>query len=186
MSADRRLDLLKALGAQAFAHLNGSLVEHLCRTEALLAEWGAPDVVRTAGLFHAIYGTDGYEPALMDAAARRTVALAIGDDAEQIVYLYGACDRDVFHPRIGTPAQRLFADRFSGDEYAISRERLAQLCEITVANEIELAMGSVSFLDKHRGDFAGLLGRMAGLVSNAGMRAARRLLAGAGAPQYLS
>ena len=77
------------------------------------------------------------------------IAGAIGVEAEAIVYLYGACDRDAFHPRIGTPHETQFVDRFSRSEYGIAPSALADFCELTLANEFELACSSAAFWAKH-------------------------------------
>jgi len=89
---------LQALGAGEFQHLNGTLTAHLYGTETLLREWGANELLSTAGLYHAVYGTDGYNSALVNLSMRESIATLIGADAEELVYLYGACDRGVFYP----------------------------------------------------------------------------------------
>lgn len=54
---------------------------------------------RLAGLAHAVYGTDGFDLALLDPADRTTPRVLIGESAERLVHLYGACDRDRTWPR---------------------------------------------------------------------------------------
>jgi hypothetical protein len=44
----------------------------------------------------------------------------IGTEAEELVYLYGACNRKLFYPRTGTDAQVMFSDRFHNAEYHIA------------------------------------------------------------------
>lgn len=167
---------LHALGAGEFAHLNGSLVAHLRGTESLLREWGANDTLCAAGLYHAVYGTEGYQPSLAGLDMRQRIAELIGTEAEQLVYLYGACHRRVFYPRIGTPDQLAFSDRFCDSEYTIMPEQLGQLCEIILANELEIARGSPAFRAEYGGPLSELFERMRGLVSEAGLRAAHKIL----------
>src|SRR4051812_20950107 len=50
---------LLALGADHFPHVAGSLAPHLSRTAALLQQWGNRPALCLAGLYHAVYGTDG-------------------------------------------------------------------------------------------------------------------------------
>ena len=163
-SLDERLH---ALGAAAFPHFNGTLERHLHGTERLLREWGNRDTVCVAGLYHAVYGTDGIRGSLAGLDARDAVSAFIGREAEALVYLYGACDRDRFHPRIGTGTQNTFVDRFAGREYAIGDAMLRDFCEITVANELDLALGNPAFARRHAGGLLALFGRMRGLISGA-------------------
>jgi hypothetical protein len=168
-----RLDArLHALGAAAFPHLNGTLEAHLPGTERLLRQWGSRDAVCTAGLYHAVYGTDGIAGCLTSLDAREALARVIGNEAESLVYLYGACDRERFHPRIGTPAQNTFVDRFAAREYAIDAATLCNFCEITVANELDLALGNPGFARRHAEALLELFARMRGLASAAAQQAA--------------
>jgi hypothetical protein len=176
VSAESLFARLHTLGAGDFVHLDGSLAAHLHGTERLLRAWGACDEVRTAGLYHAVYGTDGYAPSLASLDQRQRIAELIGVDAERLAYLYGACDRERFHPRIGTPTQLLYSDRFRGSEYEISRMHLAQFCELTLANEIEIAARNAHYRAKHRAELSRLFERMSSMVSQIAIAAGRNVL----------
>src|SRR5215210_6397781 len=96
---EEKFGALKNLGFGEFAHLNGSLEEHLRGTYALLAEWENPRFVCVAGLYHAVYGTQpmkalGIPHNEYSPADRPKIRKVIGARAEALVYLYGACDRD--------------------------------------------------------------------------------------------
>lgn len=171
---------LQAMGAGEFVHLNGSLASHLKGTESLLRFWGASEGVCLAGLYHAVYGTDAYNPSLVGLNARPQIAMLIGAEAEALAYLYGACDRAVFYPRIGGEAQFLFADRFQSCEYAILPEQLKNLCELILANELEIASNSAEFRAAYGPRLSLLFERMHGLVSEAGFNAFRKVLGNAG------
>ena len=167
---------LRTLGAGEFAHVNGSLIEHLGRTAKLLEAWGNREALCSAGLYHAVYGTDGYEASLIDRTMRHKVAEIIGAEAEEITYLYGACDRDAFWPRIGTEAQRSYVDRFAGVSFEIPHQRLMDLCELTFANELEIATDNAPFVAEC-GDFLRqLFDRMKPLVSAEAFRHYERIL----------
>lgn len=177
MTARPRLDeRLHALGAGTFPHVNGTLELHLQGTERLLREWGNREAVCIAGLYHAVYGTDGIQGCLTGLDAREAVARVIGVEAESLVYLYGACDRERFHPRIGTAAQNAFVDRFTGREYSIGDAELRDFCEISVANELDLALCNRDFARRHADELLELVGRMRGAISVAAARAAFDLL----------
>lgn len=167
---------LQALGAGAFAHVAGTLGGHLERTHAWLRRFGARAALCRAGLHHAIYGTAGIDGELLPLSARQAVAAPIGDEAEAIVYHYAACDRDRFHPRIGTRDECLFADRFERRDYAIDTAMLRDLCELTLANELEVASSSPAFRRKHRDDLRTLAGRMRMHASDAAYAALLEVL----------
>ncbi len=78
---------LQELGAGEFVHLNGSLIEHLKGTADLLKAWGNREELCKAGLYHAVYGTDGYDESLVDLSMRHQVKNLIGTETEEIVYL---------------------------------------------------------------------------------------------------
>jgi len=166
---------LRALGAEAFAHVNGTLDRHLHGTERLLRRFGNREAVCLAGLYHAVYGTAGIRGRLVDPRARTVIVDIIGADAEALAYLYGACDRERFHPRIGTAAQRTFVDRFSGAQYSIVDSQLRGFCEITLANEVELAQGNAAYRMRHAGELMQLFARMRHHVSAAAYATAREV-----------
>lgn len=55
--------------------------------------WGAHDVLCKAGLYHVAYGTDGYSKTLVSLEQRGQIKALIGAVAEEIVYVYCACER---------------------------------------------------------------------------------------------
>jgi hypothetical protein len=167
---------LQDLGAGEFEHLNGSLATHLHGTETLLRQWGARPALCRAGLYHAVYGTDGYQPALLGLAHRQRIQALLGEEAEALAYLYGAADRGRFYPRIGTPAQCLFSDRFTQADHEISLNQLADLCELVMANELEIASGSEAFRAQYGAALSELFERMQGLVSEAAFASYQAIL----------
>jgi hypothetical protein len=167
---------LAAMGAGEFAHVAGTLAAHLANTAALLKRWGNREALCLAGLYHAVYGTDGIRGELTTPGGRSLIVDVIGAESEAIVYRYGACARDAFHPRIGTPRATQFVDRFTESEYSISVAALADFCELTLANELELAISSAAFLTKHGPALADLAERMREHVSSAALCACRDVL----------
>ena len=173
------IERLEALGADALPHVNGSLAAHLRATQALLQSFGNRDALCLAGLYHAVYGTAGFRPSLVDVENRQYVADVIGAEAEALAYLYGACDRSTFHPRIGSGDQCRFADRFRSDERMITLEELRDFCELTVANELELASRSTTFRRRYGCELRQFFERMNGLLSPAATRAYQTMLGSA-------
>jgi Domain of unknown function (DUF6817) len=135
---------LASRGAAGIPHPGGTLLAHLERVQALLAQWGARPALRRAGLCHAFYGTDGFAVALGDPSRRDELAAIAGDEAERLVYLYASCDRRLSYPHLATPAGP-FKDRFTG---AVLRPAISQrrdFAELTVANELDIAAVNPDF-----------------------------------------
>jgi Domain of unknown function (DUF6817) len=133
--------LLEELGvSETRRHLAGrSFAEHLTATFEILADWGAPEEVTLAGLFHSVYGTEAFDhPSLPpDGLSRLRVRNTIGAAAERLVYMFCALEREMF---LANPAGRRLANRFDGTALAFRAGDLAAVCEIFMANEIDLAI----------------------------------------------
>lgn len=145
----KQFELLKTIGAGDFQHLNGSLLSHLQGTEALLNKWGANETLKSAGLFHAAYGTSAFELSMVSLARRKEIADVIGHDSEALVYLYCSCDREFVFQQFAETEQINFKDRFTNTRFKIPVEQLQDFCELTVANELELVYASEEFKCKH-------------------------------------
>ena len=170
------IEWLAALGADEVAHVNGSLGAHLRGTHDLLQSFGQRDAVCLAGLYHAVYGTAGFHRSLVDVTNRQRVVVVIGTEAEALAYLFGACDRAIFHPRIGTADQHRFVDRLEGCERTIGVGTLRDLCELTVANELELASHNAKFRARYACSLRQFFERMNGLLSPAATHAYQAML----------
>lgn len=147
--------LLRARGAEHIAHPGGTLLAHLDRVAALLAQWRAPVPVQLAGLCHAAYGTDGFATALLRLDERALLAQTIGSEAEQLVYLYASCDREQLYPQLAGPAAD-FADRFTGTRHVPPAPALRAFVEITAANELDVVRYNRQLADQHGADLAAL------------------------------
>ncbi|MEH6455337.1 MAG: DUF6817 domain-containing protein, partial [Cocleimonas sp.] len=115
------------------------LETHLKGTESILESWGASDVLRSAGLFHAAYGTAGFDENMVSLAQRQDIKNIIGDEAEALVYLYCSCDRNTVFPQFGSSDKIQFKDRFNGSLFELTTEQMRSFCELTAANELEIA-----------------------------------------------
>lgn len=135
---------LKTLGAADSAHVKDSLLSHLEGTCALLQQWGDRDALCLSGLYHAVYSTHGFTQSLMDAENREPLRALIGEEAENIVYLFCACDRQQFYPQIGRSERPLLHNRFTGRDEELDDSELRDLIELTVANELQIIR------DKHQ------------------------------------
>lgn len=146
---DDKFAQLAVLGAGDFDHIDGSLIAHLKGTQHLLKQWQASGVLQDAGLYHAAYGTAGFSESLVSTDQRHRIARIIGQEAEDIVYRYCACDRDDFWPQFFEAQPFTFKNRFTNQRLAVNQQQLQQFCELTVANELEIASNNQAFIDEH-------------------------------------
>lgn len=138
MIAERYTDLLTELAVDEAAHSGGSLLEHLVGTCRLLEDWGNPPQVCVAGLFHSIYGTQFYRNRSADLGERERIRKAIGEEAEELAYLFCVTDRRGFFEQLDArPA--VLVDWSRKTDVVVSPETLRRLVEIDVANYLEQA-----------------------------------------------
>jgi hypothetical protein len=78
--------ILKELGAGEFAHINGDLEAQLIGTHDLLRDWGNTEYVCAAGLYHAVYGTDGLQSGFVELCDRPLISSIIGPESEELVF----------------------------------------------------------------------------------------------------
>jgi|TARA_B100000035_G_scaffold102835_1_gene87249 hypothetical protein len=81
-------DFLKSIGTQDIPHDTRTLYDHLVGVQELLAHHNRPDYEQRAGLFHAIYGTEFFPLRGRLNLTRENVRKNIGEQAEEIVYIF--------------------------------------------------------------------------------------------------
>jgi hypothetical protein len=129
--------LLDEVGTAERPHGGRSLREHLEGTCRLLEQWGNPDEVCLAGLFHSIYGTQYYRGQSLPPEQRERVRRRIGLRAEELAYLFGACDREHLVSNVHKSGDYTLLDRIRQQEVPISGRTLSALLEIELANVLE-------------------------------------------------
>lgn len=118
-------------------HAGRSLQTHLVATWEILTQWDQPDPVAIAGLCHSVYGTDAFETACLGLEDRKKVSQNIGDEAEQISFLFGAMQRQAF---LSDLEACNIDNRFSGSVQPITKVERSALCHILLANELDLVI----------------------------------------------
>ncbi len=136
----RVLQFLHERSADQIDHLNGSLFDHLERTELHLRRWGCSEVVSVAGLSHAVYGTDGFPTALVALEDRDLFTEVAGSEVEALVYLYASCDRGFVYSRLSDGVRVDFRDRFSGRTFLLANPDLRDFVDLTLANEFDVGV----------------------------------------------
>ncbi|MFF4341227.1 VOC family protein [Kitasatospora sp. NPDC001540] len=167
---------LRARGADEAEHPGGTLLDHLDRVALLLAEWGADPDLQVAGLCHAMYGTDGYDHALMGTDERALLAELIGERAEALVHLYAGCDRAAVYPRLASGRPTVFRDRFTGQEHIPPPPDVRAFVEITAANELDVLAHDPDLAERHGPALHELFTRARDLLSAPAREACERQL----------
>jgi hypothetical protein len=67
--------------------------QHLKGVQAVLRYWGAPAYLTKAGLFHSIYGTEGFQGFSLPLSERETIKRLVGEEAERLCFWFCMVDR---------------------------------------------------------------------------------------------
>ena len=163
---------LREHGAEAIDHPGGTLYAHLGRVHDRLGALGHDPQVQLAGLAHAVYGTDGFDLTLLAVTDRAVLRGLVGDRAEELVYLYGACERS--RTWTSLPDTRQVWDRFTGGPRTLSPEQIRPFVDLSIVNELDVAEQDPAFVTRHGAYFRTLFHAWAPLASPAVLAAARR------------
>ncbi|KAF0696529.1 Aste57867_12722 [Aphanomyces stellatus] len=88
---------VKASVPEALDHTgHAAFDEHLIGVQSTLRTFGADEDVCTAGLFHSLYGTEGFQGYKFPILRRPEIRDLIGPRAERMVWLFCVLDRKVF------------------------------------------------------------------------------------------
>lgn len=90
MVIDKRLPIafLTSVGAAELSHGNKTLLQHLQGVANILASWQCSEALVLAGLMHSVYGTKRFSTKIQAPENRHEIKALIGDEAEEIVYLF--------------------------------------------------------------------------------------------------
>jgi hypothetical protein len=137
MSAEQDMRAwLRQRGAETIDHPGGTLYAHLSRVHDRLGRLGQGADVQLAGLAHAAYGTDGFDLVLLDPADRTTLRDIVGESAERLVHLYGACDRGRTWRRL--PETGEVWNRFTHEVESPGPALLQPFADLSIVNELDV------------------------------------------------
>jgi hypothetical protein len=122
----------------------------LARVHDRLRRLGLDADMQLAGLAHAVYGTDGFNVALLDPADRATLRDLIGTTAESLVYLYGACDRRRTWQHL--PDTGEVWNRFTEQAEFLDRALLQSFVDLSIVNELDVIEQDPAIAQRH-GDY---------------------------------
>ena len=136
-AAAPHLDLLRRYHADATEHSGRRLIDHLQGVHALLEAWGDPADTCLAGLFHSIYGTNIFAHRSAPFSDRTIIRAAIGERAERFAFLFCTAERPVAFLKTALEGGAALADIVHGGANPVTRDDLAALIEIEMANFLE-------------------------------------------------
>ncbi|MEU1587094.1 DUF6817 domain-containing protein [Micromonospora sp. NPDC005710] len=154
---------LRRHGAERVAHPGGNLYAHLCRVSERLALLGCDSHVQAAGLTHAAYGTDGFDVTLLDRADRAVLRDLVGANAEELVYLYGSCDRGRSWPGLARTGEVF--DRFTREVRTPDETQRRCLVDLSIVNELDVIEHDPATAERHAAYFRDLFASWAPIAS---------------------
>jgi hypothetical protein len=118
------LAALSRFGISYTAHSETTLTSHLKGTYEILKRWDCENYICIAGLCHSIYGTESFSKAPATLDNREFMKTLIGQEAEELTYLFGAHQKESLWKNLDRPV-------------IISSKSLSDLITLTLANWLE-------------------------------------------------
>ncbi|KAJ4778392.1 E3 ubiquitin-protein ligase [Rhynchospora pubera] len=118
--------ILCASGAGECYHKHGNFLSHLLDVYRILKLWSAPDSVARCGLFHSSYSNSYVNLAIFDASTSRDhVKSIIGEEAEQLVYLFCIVPRHrlIFHDLLVRYTDSELVEHLSASETSVKEAK---------------------------------------------------------------
>ena len=127
--------------------------EHLKGVQAVLRYWGSPTYLTNAGLFHSIYGTEGFQGFSLPLSERKVIQALIGEKAETICFHFCMIDRSTFDDTVfawdgPVATDKVFhmksrpeLGRFS---IVMNRDEWLDFVELTLADWLEQVEGAAT------------------------------------------
>lgn len=131
------IQFLESHGAAEIEHSSEDFLSHLKGVMDILKSWKAPEYLCLAGLFHSVYGTEVFQDSLIPKDLRPKVQSLIGEEAEEIVYLFGIMSRRDFLLLLNKEGDFHIRSRFDKKKTSLNSKKLEDLCNLYVANRLE-------------------------------------------------
>ncbi len=158
------IEYLRSIECHLVSHSKRTLLDHLVGTHNLLQSWGASESLCLAGLFHSVYGTEGFHATLAGIPDRKIIINIIGKDAESLAWLFGIRTNQSFWEQIRVLTRQpdvsafTFANRLTGQPVPCTKDELLHVINIVLANAIDQVQHIPQhFTERHSGMFQQLL-----------------------------
>lgn len=128
---------------EALSHTGSTSFDlHLKGVQSILRAWSCKDSVANAGLFHSIYGTEGFQGYKLPFTERKRIRQMIGIDSERLVYMFCVADRYTFDILVHKQHDLLFNNSNSNSN--------DEVCDLVfeIKSRIELGRFEIKFRDE--------------------------------------
>jgi len=158
------IQYLKSIECHLVSHSKRTLFDHLVGTHNLLRSWRAADSVCLAGLFHSVYGTEGFHATLAGIPDRKIIIEIIGREAEALAWLFGIRTNQSFWEQVRILIQQpdatafAFVNRLTEQPVRCTRDEFLHVINIVLANAIDQVQHIPEhFTERHDATFQKLL-----------------------------
>ena len=139
---DQLFDFLLSLGTDEVAHTGHDFLTHLKSVKSTVEGVGGDREMARAGLFHSIYGTQGFQDFSLPLEERAQVRGLIGDRAEFTAYCNCVMDRATFDAAVAQAVEGdgdafEIRDREGSPPIALTRAQFTDLAEVHVCDWLE-------------------------------------------------
>lgn len=127
--------------------------EHLKGVQAVLRYWKSPDYITRAGLFHSIYGTEGFQGFALPLSERKVIQELIGGKAEKLCFWFCMVDRSTLDKTVMDWERPLHASeiiRLRGRpelgrfDLILNKDEWLDFVELTLADWLEQVEGAAT------------------------------------------
>ena len=130
---------------EALAHTGAAAFDdHLRGVQSVLRAWGSDEAVQRAGLFHSIYGTEGFQGYKLPFDRRKDIRKLIGERAERLAWIFCVVDRASVDATLDTDV-RCFTSRDELGRFNIellNETEYWDYLELTLADWLEQVEGA--------------------------------------------
>ena len=158
------IEYLKSIECHTVSHSKRTLLDHLIGTYNLLQGWDASESVCLAGLFHSVYGTEGFHATLAGIPDRKIIVNIIGREAEALAWLFGIRTNQSFWEQVRVLIQQpdvsafTLVDRLTEQPVPCTRNQLLDVINLVLANAIDQVQHIPEhFTERHNRMFQQLL-----------------------------
>jgi hypothetical protein len=159
----RLIDFLVNMGLEKIGHTKKTYLAHVIAVYHLMQRQDCSEELCHAGLFHSIYGTQGFQDFTLPLERRPGVRALIGERAERLAYLNCAMDRATLLRALEDDVEPYrIMDRLTGEEIPLTRADFDDLCRIHLFDWLEQVPRSRHGWGNRRAAFRRMAERLGG------------------------
>ena len=135
---------------------------HLVGVHKVLVSWECSDTVCLGGLFHSIYGAEGFDEGALDLGHRLEIRALIGTEAERLAFVNSSMTYDSFDETLRAGPPHHVVNRFTGAPIELTDQEFADLSRIQLADWLEQVERTPGGWDYRRGVYRTVSERLGG------------------------